>query len=205
MTEKEKARRAERYADYKLAYAALMLVYPFSLENLDGEEWEKIPFNEEFYQISNYGRVKSFQKGMVKILKPGLHNCGYLYVNLGKDGKHKKCKIHRLVAEAFIPNPLNLPEIDHIDGNKMNNYFKNLERVTSLENKHRAFQNGLYPIGEKYPKAKLTNEQARFIRENYIPRDPKFGEAALARRFDVRRDVVKAVVTGRTYKHIDKF
>lgn len=60
MTDKEKVRRKELYADYKLAYAALMLCYPFGLEDIDGEEWRNIEGYEGIYQISNYGRVKSF-------------------------------------------------------------------------------------------------------------------------------------------------
>lgn len=205
MTEKQKARRAERYTDYKLAYAALMLVYPFSLENLDGEEWEKIPFNEEFYQISNYGRVKSFQKGMVKILKPKLNNCGYLCIELYKNGKYKKCKIHRLVAEAFIPNPENKETVDHKYNNKFDNYYENLSWKTQSENNQAAYDTGAKKSGEESYQAKLTNEQVRFIRENYIPNDLKFGALALSERFCVRLDSIYNVVTGKTYRHIDKF
>ncbi|MBR4383791.1 MAG: HNH endonuclease [Selenomonadaceae bacterium] len=146
MTENERTRRNERYADYKLAYAALMLCYPFGLENLDGEEWRDVAGYEGRYQISNYGRVKSLTENQVKILKPHLHTGGYLRVSLGRQ---KKFKIHRLVAETFLDNPLNLAEVDHIHGNKMDNYFKNLEWVTLKENKRRAFKNGLYPSGEK--------------------------------------------------------
>lgn len=200
MTDKEKIRHKERYENYKLAYAALMLCYPFGLEDIDGEEWRDIEGFEGIYQISNYGRVKSFQKGTVKILKPTLHTGGYLTLNLGR---HKKFKIHRLVAKHFIPNVLNLPEIDHINGNKMDNYFKNLEWVTLRENKRRAFNNFLYPSGEKCSKAKLTNEQARWIRKNYVPFDPEYGESALARKFGVDRGVIKGIVTGKTYRRID--
>ena len=76
MTDKERARRNERYADYKLAYAALMLCYPFGLENLDGEQWRDVAGYEGRYQISNYGRVKSFCKGDVKIRRPDLKKKG---------------------------------------------------------------------------------------------------------------------------------
>ena len=60
---------------------------------------------------------------------------GYLCVNLYKDGKKKNCRVHRLVAEAYIPNPEDKPEIDHIDGNRKNNDISNLRWVTSAENK----------------------------------------------------------------------
>lgn len=199
MTENERTRRNERYADYKLAYAALMLCYPFGLENLDGEEWRDVAGYEGRYQISNYGRVKSLTENQVKILKPHLHTGGYLRVSLGRQ---KKFKIHRLVAETFLDNPLNLAEVDHIHGNKMDNYFKNLEWVTLKENKRRAFKNGLYPSGEKKYRAKLTNEQARWIRKNYIPGDSEYGASALARKIGVCREVIRDLVTGKTYKNL---
>ncbi len=60
MTENERIKRNARYEDYKLAYAALMLCYPFGEENLSGEEWKKIEFGNGRYEISNYGRVRSF-------------------------------------------------------------------------------------------------------------------------------------------------
>ena len=200
MTEKEKERRKKSYEDYKLAYAALMLCYPFGLENLDGEEWRDVEGYEGIYQISNYGRVKSFQKNQVKILKPYLHTGGYLGIGLGRQ---KKFKIHRLVAATFLDNPFNLTEVDHIHGNKMDNYFKNLEWVTLKENKRRAFKNRLYPLGEKKYRAKLTNKQVRWIRQNYIPRDSEYGASALARKIGVFRETVRDVVTGKTYKNID--
>ena len=203
MTEKEKARRTERYEDYKLAYAALMLVYPFTLEDLEGEEWKKIPYNEEFYQISTYGRVKSFQKGKIKILKPCLHNCGYLYVELFKNCKCKKAKIHQLVAEAFIPNPENKKTVDHVYGNKFDNYFENLSWKTQAENNQAAYDTGLKKSGEDSYQAKLTNEQVLEIRRDYISNDIKFGAAAFAEKFNVVRNLIYGVVAGKTYKHVE--
>ena len=200
MTEKERMRHNERYADYKLAYAALMLCYPFELENFDGEQWRDVAGYEGRYQISNYGRVKSFQKNQVKILKPHLHTGGYLQVNLGRQ---KRFKIHRLVAETFLDNPLHLAEVDHIHGNKMDNYFKNLKWVTLKENKRRAFKNGLYPSGEKNCRAKLTNEQVRWIRKNYKPYDKKFGQRALVKKFGISPRTLFDVVRGKTYKNIE--
>lgn len=83
------------------------------------------------YQISNFGRVKN-NKG--KLIKPHINKCGYIELHLGKDGKHYNRKIHRLVAEAFIPNPDQLPQVDHIDTDKANNIVSNLRWVTSKEN-----------------------------------------------------------------------
>ena len=103
---------------------------------LKQEEWKPIPGYEGLYEVSNYGRVKSYQlDSNGKILSPGKDGSGYCFVNLYKDGKAKKhCIIHRLVAEAFIPNPNNLPQVNHKDECKKNNYFENLEWCSSAYN-----------------------------------------------------------------------
>ena len=67
-------------------------------------------------------------------MKPYKNHKGYLKVGLMKDGVYRKYRVHRLVAEAFIPNPNGCPEVNHIDGNKANNSFSNLEWVTSIQN-----------------------------------------------------------------------
>ena len=106
---------------------------------LKQEEWKPIPGYEGLYEVSNYGRVKSYQlDSNGKILSPGntgKDGSGYCFVNLYKDGKAKKhCTIHRLVAEAFIPNPSNFPQVNHKDECKKNNYFENLEWCSSAYN-----------------------------------------------------------------------
>lgn len=78
------------------------------------------------YQVSNYGNVKSFKRGE-RILKPRKNHKGYCFVTLSKDGLNKNINVHRLVAMAFIPNPNNLPQINHINENKRNNRVENLE------------------------------------------------------------------------------
>lgn len=89
------------------------------------EIYKDIKNYEDLYEVSDTGLVKNKVSG--KILKPGTDERGYLYVNLWKNGKYKTYRIHRLVAEAFIPNPLNLPQVNHIDENKSNNNMDNLE------------------------------------------------------------------------------
>jgi len=95
------------------------------------EQWKKIREFED-YEISNLGRIYS-QKRNGRILKSRMDKNGYLYVSLCNAGTHTK-RIHRLVTQAFIPNPKNLPEINHKDGIKTNNNVENLEWVTSREN-----------------------------------------------------------------------
>lgn len=94
------------------------------------EIWKEIDGYDGRYAVSTWGRVKSIRG----ILQPYKNHKGYLKVGLMKNGKSEKHRVHRLVAKAFIPNPHNLPEVNHIDGNKQNNSISNLEWVTGKEN-----------------------------------------------------------------------
>lgn len=101
------------------------------------EIWKDIEGYEGLYKISNLGKVKSLNyhmTGKERILKPGKDNHGYLFVILYKEGKHKTCTVHRLVAEAFIPNPDKLPCVNHKDENPLNNNLNNLEWCTHKYN-----------------------------------------------------------------------
>ena len=97
------------------------------------ELWKDIKGYEGKYQVSNFGRVKSLNynnTSQEKILVNSLSNKGYYRVSLSLNNKAKQYNIHRLVAEAFIPNPLNLPFVNHKDKNRTNNMVDNLEWCT---------------------------------------------------------------------------
>lgn len=134
------------------------------------EIWKDIEGYEGLYQVSNLGNIKSLKRktwnGYIfvqkedLILKPGLNAKKYLYVSLSKDNKTHTYRVHRLVAQTFIPNPENKPQVNHIDGNKSNNNVDNLEWCTNSENQIHAFKLGLKPsfIGSKNPNCKKINQ-----------------------------------------------
>ena len=112
------------------------------------EEWRDIKGFEGIYQVSNEGRVRSLDhvtagrhwKG--KVLSAAV-KAGYPSVRLSNGAEKRSCRVHRLVAEAFLDNPETLPEVNHIDGNKNNNHVDNLEWCTSKKNKVHAWIIGL--------------------------------------------------------------
>lgn len=108
--------------------------------NIGKEEWKEIDGFDGDYWISNYGRLKSckYNKNIILSLKPNKH--GYVEKQLFKDNQYYSKRIHRLVAIAFMPNPNNLPEVNHKDGNKQNNRVDNLEWCTPLENVHHRYE-----------------------------------------------------------------
>ena len=101
------------------------------------EQWVPIKNYEGLYEVSSWGRIRSLNyycRGKHMILKLTAKPNTYIKVGLRKDGTVKYYRVHRLVAEAFLPNPLNLPQVNHIDGNKQNNAINNIEWVSAKAN-----------------------------------------------------------------------
>lgn len=96
------------------------------------ETWKTIKDWEGLYEVSNLGRVKSLRRNI--ILKPRPNKTGYIRVMLCNDNKRKELFIHKLVAEAFIPNPENKPQVDHLNTNILDNNVNNLRWCTQSEN-----------------------------------------------------------------------
>lgn len=124
------------------------------------EIWKAIKGYEGLYEVSNLGNVKTLKNN--KVLKPYISNAKYLLVSLYKNGKRKHKTIHRLVAEAFIPNIENKTQVNHIDGNKQNNNVKNLEWTSASENLKHAYAIGIKKVSSKnYTTIKKAQETCK--------------------------------------------
>ena len=113
------------------------------------EIWKPVKDYETRYEVSNFGNVRNAKSG--KTLKGAKNKRGYIHVFLRKNGKGTTKTVHRLVAEAFVPNPRGCSEVNHIDENKQNNKADNLEWVTHLENSRHGTR------GERIAKANTGN------------------------------------------------
>ena len=113
---------------------------------------------------------------------------------------YKNVIIHRLIARLFLPNPLNLPEVDHLNGNKQDNRVENLEWVSSGENQKRAYNTGLRNkmLGETNPASVITSQQAYEIK--YV--HTQLGQRTLAKMYGCSRGVISNIRSGKTWTHI---
>ncbi|QFJ54335.1 HNH endonuclease signature motif containing protein [Pseudobutyrivibrio xylanivorans] len=151
------------------------------------------------YMVTSDGEVfgASFKK-----LKIRPNTSGYACITVGCKGRRRSISVHRLVAESFIPNPNNLPEVDHLDANRMNPRKDNLEWVTHKENVQRAYDRGSFAgrmVGEKNPKANLIEDKVIQLRAEY-----KAGAtvADLSRKYCIPYNTVGNAVRGITWKHL---
>lgn len=174
------------------------------------EVWKDIKGYEGYYQVSNLGRVKSLDRNIHysngytrrhfgKMMRPHL-NKGYLSVKLKKNTKAAHGKIHRLVAQSFIPQiSLSKDQVNHIDGNKLNNRVDNLEWCTLQENHKHAGQLNLRPVGEKAGRAKLKRSQVIEVLNEY-----KKGEkrSEIAKKLGVSWSCINRIVQKKSWKHI---
>lgn len=162
-------------------------------------EWRDVKGYEGLYKVSNDGIVKSVDRKTTgkrnrmikgKELKQRDNIANYFIVDLCKDGiVEKGCRVHRLVADAFIPNPNNLPEVNHLDGDRKNNNVSNLEWCTHAANIKWAYSSGLIK-----PNTKVTKEQAEKIKEMYVPY--KMSANKLAKKFGISMTTVYAILKG---------
>lgn len=152
------------------------------MTNVQEEIWKAIPGFERCYEASSLGQIRSLRQskshGGTKVRdipllrKAHLNTSGYWHIGLQMNGRHYSISNHRLVALAFIPNPNNFPEVNHIDGNKLNNSIENLEWVSSRNNQLHAYKLGLRKkLGlEENPKSILNRVQVLEIFNSSLTR-----------------------------------
>lgn len=116
-------------------------------KQINMETWKKIEGYKDWYEASNTGLIRTHNwkgSGKTVVMKPAKDKKGYLRTVLKKkDGKNHTVKVHRIIAQTFIQNPFNKPQVNHKDGVKTNNSVINLEWMTNKENHHHALKNGL--------------------------------------------------------------
>jgi len=153
------------------------------------------------YKISNLARIKG-PLGLLLQPSPCHQRKDYLGITLHRNGKKDIARsVHRLVAMAFIPNPNNYPEVNHIDADKLNNFASNLEWCTHAQNlKHASFM-GCLVVGEDHASARFTNEQVIYLRKLF-DENPKINHSQLAREYKVANSTMWRMLHRQAWRHI---
>lgn len=174
------------------------------------EEWISIPSYEGYYEVSNLGRVKSVARiksanrggkyfKPEKILANAVDNSGYVRLLLAKEGVKKKLKLSRLVALCFIPNPENKPYVNHIDCNKLNDTYTNLEWCTQVENVKHAYENHLRSSNKgKRHAYHFSHEKAKEVREIYKLK--QLNQREIAEKYQVSIATINGIINNKIWK-----
>lgn len=176
---------------------------------MEQEIWKTVIYQGETYEkieVSNYGRMRNTKNN--HIYKLHKNDRGYLIVNisLGSRENTKTFRVHRVVAETFIPNPENKPQVNHITGDKTRNEVWNLEWCTEKENTAHAIKTGLVDFsktsGTNNYLSKLTKDDIIWIKEHYIPKDSEYGCRAIAKKFNVAHSTISRLLNYHSYKDV---
>ena len=173
----------------------------------ENEVWKGVVGYEDLFSVSNKGRLFSLRTN--KILKQNIVGKGYnacvTKLN-GRKGSNLVLKIHREVAKAFIPNLDELPFVNHIDGDKLNNSVDNLEWVTPQGNVVHAIETGLLSLDHlkliSKENRKLTEEDVKYIRNNFKYGDRNFGARSLSRMFNIPHSTIMKIIRFESYAEV---
>lgn len=175
------------------------------------EIWKPVVEWEDAYEASNLGKIRSINRYVLsgggrmalkqgRILKPSVSNVGYCLVYLSCKSKVTTRSIHRLVAKSFIPNPDNLPCINHKNGIKTDNRVENLEWCSFAYNTNHACETGLSPTGSKQYRSILTEENVKEIRD-LIARGAA-RQVDLAKRFGVGHTIISQIISRKRWRFV---
>lgn len=176
------------------------------------EKWLPIKGFELHYEVSDWGNVRgitrvhksnNFNKIFIGVpMKSRPSVWGYPSVVLSKNRERKCCRVHRLVAIAFLPNPEKLPEVNHGDGDKFNNCSENLWWCTSSENKFHAFKTGLKVplIGSQHGNSKLTEVDVYDIK--ILLKSRVYSHQFIANTYKVCRQTIGDIRSNKIWKHV---
>jgi hypothetical protein len=180
------------------------------------EYWVDIRGYEGYYQVSNYGNVRSLDRVITeqtgktqtlkgRILKPHTNSSGYYQINLNRKSIRTTFAIHQLVAQAFLDNRSSKPLVNHINGIKTDNNVNNLEWATYSENLEHAYKNRLRravktnEVASKNYKRKLTEQQVREIKLLIAAKSLTLKQ--IANQYDVGRSTIGSIKSGRNWSH----
>lgn len=161
------------------------------------------------YLIGDRGEVISLNyrhTGKAKKLKRSVNRYGYENVELWKNGEGKRVTVHQLVAQHFVPNPNDKPQVDHLNGDKTDNRAKNLEWVAAEENIRRFWKDNKQQrrdrSGEKNHASKVTKGEAERIKMLY--EETEATQSDIATRFDLNQSQVSRIVNGKRWNHLSQ-
>lgn len=167
------------------------------------EIWKPVKNYENLYEVSSFGNIRN--KKRKTILKPTLSKFNYLFVKLSKDNKTKNFLNHRLVALSFLENINNLPQVNHIDGNKLNNNISNLEWCTASYNIRHAIKLGIMSPSYHTRKdkssigKKINRDIANIIREAYNSGSTTLD--VLAKKYNITKQTVSLIILNKIWKN----
>jgi len=175
---------------------------------MNKEVWRGVKDYIGYYEISTLGNIRSITRSVPRgdkkiivkgiTLKTAVQNKGYEYITLYRNSKGKRKYIHRLVAEVFIPNPLDKPQVNHIDCVRLNNNIVNLEWVTPLENSIHATVEGAVKCGEDAPNARFSYkdiENMRLLYENGV------SQKDIGTKYRVKQNYISRIVNYKIWKY----
>jgi len=155
--------------------------------------------NTEGSIFSDCKRIPNQPQGLIK-LKQSMDSYGYLVITIRNNPKKRQGKVHRLIAQTFLPNPLSYPLVRHLDDNKQNNHISNLAWGTPRDNSSDMIKNGGSLKGTKNHEAKLNATQVQVIR--YTAKTGKMTQQAITDNFGITKGHVNNIIARRVWKHV---